>query len=257
MHTPSLPRLITHSATLALATTATHAASITWGAATNINPVGGAASDLDVSTAGTFFGALHFASQATNTTVNGVTFTGIDPGLFTANTITSGNFTLATVNPANTFFSRDSASAAAPYTTLSASYQSLLAGFLSFEVDFPPTMTLTMNNLVAGATYQFEWWSDWSDRTFTVPTTATAGNAVTLQSNPSMLDGGLGQFALGTFVADATRRQDITFTINKNVNSGPNAFQLRQLAPPTVPEPGTALFGLALLGLALARRARK
>ena len=207
---------------------------------------------LDVSTAGTFVGALHFASQATNTTVNGVTFTGIDPGLFTANTITSGNFTLATPNPANHFGADSTFFPVPPFSNLSASYQSLLKGHLQIN-NTPPTMTLTMNNLVAGATYQFEWWN--SDSSGNLTTTATSGNAVSLQTNPTFAPGGLGQYAIGTFLADATTSQAITFA--GNTPEVLNGFQLRKTADPTVPEPGTALFGLALLAPALTRRARR
>ena len=211
---------------------------------------------LDVSTAGTFVGALHFGNPAANTTVNGVTFTGINPGPFTANTITSGDFTLATANPASAFSAAGSGGVIAPFTTLSASYQSLLRGVLQIGNAAPPTLTLTMNNLMAGATYQFEWWNDTSNNPANFTTTATAGNAVTLNSNPgNNLNGGLGQYAIGTFVADATTSQAITFA--GDGDKVLNGFQLRQLAPPTVPEPGSALFGLALLAPALTRRARR
>ena len=207
-----------------------------------------------MSTVGTFVGALHFGnSLVTNTTVNGVTSTGINPGSFTANTITSGDFTLATANPARAFGAVSPDNLGTPFNTLSASYQSLLQRVLSGSAG-PFTMTLTMNNLVAGATYQFEWWKDTSslpNRT----TTATAGNAVTLNSNPSNAPGGLGQFALGTFVADATTSQAITFAASSDAVL--NGFQLRKTADPVVPEPGTALFGLALLAPALTRRTRR
>ena len=75
-------------------------------------------------------------------------------------------------------------------------------------------------------------------------------------SNASVQNWGLGEFALGTFVADATASQSVTFSSNSN--GVLTALQLRHLAPPPpVPEPGTALFGLALLGTALTRRTRK
>ena len=50
---------------------------------------------------------------------------------------------------------------------------------------------------------------------------------------------------LGTFTANAVSQQ-VTYD-NSELGGGFNAFQLRLAAPPVVPEPGTALFGLALL----------
>ncbi len=123
MHTPSFTRLLTLSVTLALATTAAQAASITWGAGAQ-----GITGDSNVSTADTFVGALHFGNLAADTTVNGVTFTGISANLI--NTITSGNFTLTTTNPASLFSATPPSPAGAPFSNLSASYQSLLASTL-------------------------------------------------------------------------------------------------------------------------------
>ena len=218
-----------------------HAAVINWGAATNIS------GDLDVSTAGTLVGAFNLGNPPTDTTVNGVTFTGLLPS---GNDFTSGNFNFATEG---TFAAAGGGSGAAPFSTLSAPYQALLStalGVNSTPPAFDPSaFTLTMNNLVAGQTYQFEWWFNFSGNGAPlVTTTATAGNSVTLNQNTSgAVNGGLGQFALGTFVADGTNSQAITFA-NTAGGAGNliNGFQLRQ-----VPEPSTlALLGLpALLGL--------
>jgi MYXO-CTERM domain-containing protein len=76
-----------------------------------------------------------------------------------------------------------------------------------------------------------------------------------LESNTSAALGVVGQFVLGTFTADATS-QVIAF----NGPSGPNlnGLQLRQVGPsPAVPEPGTALAGLVLVGLCGTMRRRR
>src|SRR5262249_5061681 len=117
--------------------------------------------------------------------------------------------------------------------------------------DFTNAITLTMSGLTPGNTYEFEWWKNVSNGFQSHTATATAGNAVSLNSNTSGgTAGGIGQFARGTFVADATTLETITFT--SAVQTTFNGFQLR-----VVPEPGTlSLAGLGLL-VAFGMRRRK
>jgi len=217
---------------LALAS-ASHAATVTWGAATGIT------GDSDVSTAGTLVGAFDIgATGVGNTNVNGTTFTALT---VTGTSVTSGNFNLTGPGLLGL---NNLTSANAPFNNLSASYQALLS---TIGATGGSPFTLTMSGLVTGQTYQFQWWYNDSAITSTFNTTASAGNSVTLQSNPSLVGGGLGQFATGTFVADGTNTQVITFTTTNN--GGINGFQLRSLsAASAVPEPGSALAGMLALG---------
>ena len=240
----------TAAAALAVAAATTHAATITWGPATNINPAGGAASDLDVDTTGTLVRALNLGTPSVaGTTVNGVNFEalGVATGV---PSVAIGNFTLSTV-AAGGLRGANFASAAAPFSGLSAPYQSLLRQ-PAFTSAPNGTMTLTMAGLTVGQSYQFQWWSDLSGAG-SGTTIASAGNSVSLNANPTIANGGLGQFAIGTFTADASGSQAITFTPNAGGQPILNGFQLRQAAP-VVPEPGTALFGVALCAVAGLRR---
>jgi hypothetical protein len=82
---------------------------------------------------------------------------------------------------------------------------------------------------------------------------AAAVNSVVLSSNTTDTDGGVGQFAIGTFTADATS-EAITFSGVSGVSPVLNGLQLRDLGPAPVPEPTTvALFAVGLGGLALNR----
>ena len=246
----SIRRSILAGAFLALTTITSHAAVVTWGAATNINPAGGAASDLDVSTTpGTVVGAFNLGPVGVpSTTINTVTFNPFAVPLG-APSVTVGNFTLATAG-AGGLRGSNFASGAAPFSNLSASYQNLLVP-QAFTVAANATMTLTMSGLNVGQNYEFQWWSDQS-----VPgggiTSAAAGNTVTLNSNTTAANGGLGQFALGTFTADALS-QAITFTPGGGQQPQLNGFQLRQTAAAAVavPEPGSALAGMLALGVCL------
>jgi PEP-CTERM motif-containing protein len=221
---------------------AAYAATITWGAATTIS------GDADVSTTGALLGAFNIGGPGVAaTTVNGVLF---NPFALSGASATSGNFNFS--NASGFGSNNSSGSASAPFSTLSASYQALLS---SIAGDFSTPSILTISALVLGRQYQFEWWTSYSAGSLGAESTvATAGNSIELSPNTTSAPGGVGQFALGTFTADATT-QVITFT------NGPSStehfldgFQLRDVtAAQTVPEPGTLL----LFGSGLAFAARK
>lgn len=233
--------------TLAASAT-THAASILWGAPTGIT------GDANVSTAGSLVGAFNLGSNGdigggpvASTTVNGVLFQGLGIGnLSTA--ASSGNFSLSAPAGFLMFPNGTFGSAAAPFSSLSASYQTLLNS--AATIDTPNTFTLTMSSLTAGQQYQFQWWANTSGPGFDTHT-GTAGNSVTLIDNTTAVEGGVGQFAIGTFTADAAS-QDVVFS----AGAGPgafaqvNGFQLRNVtATSAVPETSNLLIGLGLVAV--------
>jgi hypothetical protein len=239
--------LLTLAGSLAL-TGAAHAAAITWGSATNIS------ADSDVSTAGTLVGAFNVGGGGVaSTTVNTVLFTGF---AVSGNTSSSGNFTLSSASGLQSNNSVGGGGSA-PYSNLSSPYQVLVSSLMG-NTSSSANFTLAMSGLTTGDTYQFEWWSNDSNGFGANFTTASAGNSVTLNSATVAGTGGLGQFAVGTFVADISAAQQVTFTSG----GGPtpqlllNGFQLRDLGA-TVPEPSTALFGVAMLGVCAAARRRR
>jgi hypothetical protein len=196
----------------------THAANIIWLGATGIT------GDSDVSTTGTLVGAFNIGGPGVaTTTVNGVTFTGL---ALTGTSVTSGDFNLSIP----TAFENSNAfgTGSAPFSGLSAPYQALLS---SGAGDETTSFTLTMSALGIGQAYQFQWWCNVSSLAANFTTTATAGTAVTLGSNPSATAGGLGQFATGIFVADAPTE---VITFSSTSSSVLDGFQLR-----VVPEPST------------------
>ena len=231
-------------AIIVMSVTASTAADISWGPATNI--VG----ESNVSTLGTLVGAFNIGPTGVpDTTVNGVLFQGFAVPLFSTSA-TFGNFTLTRgpENVGSSFLSRsDLGSALPPFSSLSAAYQTLLSsGTGTPDCSF----TLTITGLSVGTIYQFQWWDNDSHLGAGVRTIATAGPnitpgaSVTLSSNTGDGGGvgGIGQFAIGNFMAD-TDTQIISFrcpTAPLGVNNI-NAFQLR-----VIPEPSTWL--LLILG---------
>ena len=123
---------------------------------------------------------------------------------------------------------------AAPATNLTEAYQAVLTG--GNYSSGATACTVTLNNLTLGEQYQVQLWVDdsrsaGSSRTETV----SSGTAVTLDYNNTDVPGGLGQYTLGTFTADAATQ---TITLTGNASSQINAIQLRDLGlPPTALTP--------------------
>jgi hypothetical protein len=205
----------------------------------------GITGDADVVTGGTTFGAVNLGNaSAAATTVNGVPFAAL--GIVQTSSATSGNFQF---NGAGAIIVGQTTS---PPPGLSAAYLPLFtSGIIHTTLD---PITLTISGLTPGEQYEFEWWNN-TQSAGGAPTTATAGNSVTLTGTP-------GQFATGTFTADATS-QVITFGSATGSNvPALTAVQLRDLGPaPGVPEPSSlALLGMggaALAGYSCRRRRKQ
>jgi hypothetical protein len=206
--------------------------------------------DSDVSTEGTLVGAFNFAGPAT--TINGVEFLEFAVGL-ASNTVGNYNFSVAS----GTIGSSATGATSSPFTDLSSEYQALL-GSAAQRGD--ATMTLTLSGLTIGQRYSFQAWVNDSRYPgasgFTYPVDITAGNTVTLNPNTTPLDmngmgveGGVGQYAIGRFTADATTQQVEFFGGEVGVVNG---FQLRE-----VPEPSTMLTILMPLGLSVVASRRR
>lgn len=207
-----------------------------------------------MSTLGTLDRAFLVGGSATTlsaVTVNGVTFS---PFVVTGNPTTVGTTTLGSdggLGANNATFG----SASQPYSDLSTSYKGILEN--SVNGNEPNTLTLTLSGLTIGLVYQFQWWVNDSRAAGgpTRQTISTATNSVSLEHNVQNIEGGVGQFVIGTFTADNTN-QLITFTGTSTgiPTAAPqiNAFQLR-----VIPEPSTIallFFGGAAVLRKLTRR---
>lgn len=191
-----------------------HAAPITFATAENMT------ADNNVSTTGSLVYAYNWTAAAR--TVNGVTFAvGSSPNSGTNLTLAG----LPTVN--NTAFTIGSGD----FNNLSAAYKALVVG--SAYGSTATTATVTMNNLVVGSKYVVQAWvSDPRGGSIAtrIQTIASAGgNSQSFDFNSTNAGGGVGQFVIGTFTADATTQ---SFTLASTGTNLPqlNALQLRDVS---------------------------
>lgn len=229
------------------------AANIVWDAPAPIS------SETDVSTTGALLYAFSFGGSGVSpTTVNGVTFGsfaapnggrgGAAAGTVTLNLLDAADYFRTTVT--------ETGATTAPFSNLSAAYQGLLRSAVSDGWN-PSHMTLTLGGLTIGNRYELQFWSNEST-SFTnyvgnnTRTILTAGNAASLDGNGTDDIGGLGQWVMGRFTADALS-QAIDITGGNPAGASPilSAFQVRN-----VPEPASlSLLGLGAI-LAASRRHR-
>ena len=227
---------------------------ISWGPAQNIT------GDSDVSTVGTLLCAYNFGTASVaSTTVNGVTFAPFVIQDFQ----TSGTVGSVTITESPDFlYGYDvGGTGTTPFSNLSSAYKALLNSAAS--AGMPATITIDLGGLTPGQSYEFQWWANNSsiaDNWFV--TSASAGNAVSVSANTlgssggegSGIDGGTGQFAIGTFTADSTS-YSIAFNGEDSYEPIINGFQVR-----AVPEPSTcimALAGITCGGVSMWRRRRR
>jgi len=217
--------------------------------------------DTNVSKTGTLVYAYHFTQDSeANVAVNGVNFAAFSLSFSHDNLslpVTKGNVT-ASPGTGGVLDAKDTVAgwSSGTFTTLSSAYQSLVGGGVS---DLSKQFSFTLSGLTPGQTYQLQLWSSCSSDmgyffntpSHNVKNQISAGNSVTLDVNNTNTPGGVGQWVIGTFTADATTE---TISIsNSATNDGPvlNAFQLR-----LVPEPcaGLLLSGSGLFFATLRRR---
>ncbi len=177
------------------------AATITWGAATTIS------ADPDVYTNGA---ALYAYTGGTAATVNGVTFTAGNSGAAWGGISLSG---FGTDN--QTAFGSGTGS---PWSTLSTVYKTVLSGGAYGGAS---AGTVTLNGLTSGHEYAVQIWANdnrgGGEATRNEIASSTGGNTVTLayEANQASGGGGVGQYALGTFVANSASQ---TFTLTPSAS---------------------------------------
>ncbi|MEI7535347.1 MAG: autotransporter-associated beta strand repeat-containing protein, partial [Verrucomicrobiae bacterium] len=196
---------------MAFATLPAAAQTIFWGAPTTIS------GDTDVSTLGT--GLYAYTGGSGAATVNGVAFAAGNSG-----TAWGANVTLANLGSTYSGFN----GAAAPFTSLSAAYQTVLKGGAYGSSGNP---TVTLNGLTANERYLVQIWLNDSRATGRFAT--TSGNGVSLLYCVGNTVGGVGQYALGYFIATGT---SATFALTPSQAGGQqlNAIQVRDLGTATL-----------------------
>ena len=115
---------------------------------------------------------------------------------------------------------------------ISAAYATLLSQNVANNTT-GSTLTLTLNGLTVGAHYELQFWfhdaNATGQGTLIVKSPGNVDPWVKLDANPGNSIGGRGQFALGTFTADAVTQ---TITLQGSVNPVLQAYQLRRITDP-------------------------
>jgi hypothetical protein len=225
-----------------------YAAIVTWQPAHNISQ------SSDVVVSGTLVGAFNVgASGVPSTTVNTVVFSPLEiPSDLSTGTVVSGNFSFSGVARQSSNTNRGSSSP--PFSTLAASdppYATLLQSaadtLAGGPMGSPWPQSLDIFGLNIDHLYLIQFWTNDSDFASTNTVRIEEFTPITLRRNTSNAVGGLGQFAIGTFVADYPHRL-------VPIGAGPiNAFQLRDLG--VVPEP--SIWGILGVGSAVLLGIRK
>jgi len=222
------------------------AAVITWQSAKDI------AGSSDVATQGTLVRALN--PGGSSTTINGVTFAAFaNTGSGTTVSSGSGTGDITMVASGSSWSSGaifGANPAAAPYSSLPTAYQTLL-GSATFTLN-ATSAVYTIGGLTLGQSYLIELWVNDSRNIASVWTrnnTFSAGNSSgALDFNVQNANGGVGQYTVGTFTADAVTEN---ISVSSNASVQLSGYQLRAIPEPSV----IGTFALAILvGLWLRRR---
>lgn len=193
----------------------------------NFKPAVTCAGDTDVLALGQ--GLFAYNNSPQGTTINGVAFT---TATGQTSTIGGGNVTLAGFT---TSLPRNFAGTAAPYTSLSAAYTNLVCGGVyNSTVAAGKVGTVTLNNLIPGHDYALQLWANSSGANSLTETIydGVGGATNTLSLNTTGVGGGLGQFIVGTFIADSSSQN---FTLDEGAASSGflplmNSLQVRDVS---------------------------
>lgn len=131
---------------------------------------------------------------------------------------------------------------------LSVNYRALVTGAIFSNTEAAVT-TFVFNDLTIGTQYVFQLWA-MDDRALADGRALNFLDGPNISYNVSGTEGGYGQYAIGSFVADATSQAIILTPTAFNTPSLISAIQLR-----VVPEPTTALM-LGIAGALVAFRRR-
>ena len=219
------------------------AAIIAWGSPQQITGT------TDVITTGTLFASANF--NGSNVNVNGVAFTAF-PITNGGTSQTVGNLNVIGTGTAG-FSAATFSTSSNPYGALPTDYKNLLGPVLQQSGAAPAnTLTFNVNNLTVGGTYTIQYWVN-DPRTNSAGRTINVGGTVLDPNTSGDTSGGLGQWLLGQFVADATTQ---SFTVQPATGSFvyANALQVRVLA---VPEPSAIAILAAAAGMGATLRLRR
>jgi hypothetical protein len=243
---PTLKTLVLCAAVAGMFTAAANAANITWQTPLTISGTS------DVSLNGSLVGTWApgddwgYPNYADLYPVNGVTFNAYGSGPFNSFLSASGN--------------DDRYGSYANPGTADANYNFLMQTSI---YSYGSSMSFTWGGMTEGNTYELQFWVHDGRNSVTAQRseTLTGGANTSAPLAYGFGSGGLGQYILGTFVADGSGQQTISMNAFGGPDIGPSAqitlLQLRDVT--VVPEPSALVFlaaGVGSLFLGFRRKTR-
>jgi len=194
------------------------AADVTWSTPTAIS------GDADVVASGALDRAYSMGTTGKVVAVNGVLFTPFGAKA-AGDDFTDGQTTVAISGDGDGLAS-DAAILGNGLTSFSPYYRAILQSSL---FDHGSALALTLHGLTVGSTYLIQSWTyDPQGVPWTETLTGGANTSAAIKYNSTETLSGLGQFVVGTFIADSTS-QTVIYTPNGG-DAQINAFQLRVVA---------------------------
>ncbi len=203
-----------------------YAASINWSTPTTVS------GDSDVTNSGTALYAYYLGGGGANQTINGVTFTNV------GGTATWGNVAFT---GAGTFSYATNilGTSVTPFSNLSVAYSNVLSG--GIWIAGGAAVTVTFNNLIIGHQYTVQFWANDSRgsgvQTNRYDTLSGNWGSSKLLFNSTHVAGGVGQYVIGNFIADATSQSFVV--TGGNLTSGGSVSQTEAIQ---VRDNGVAVF---------------
>ena len=226
------------------------AASITWGTPSTI--IG----DSDIVNVGSLVSAYSFGGLSVDArTINGVTFSPF-PIPDNVSTVTQEQLTVNfpvfdVVSGVSNY-----GSTLAPFAALSTNYKAMLSTAAVASSSTAARIEMTYSGLAVGNAYTLQMWISNANFDLFFPLAVDDGNGINnrqLDTNSTNGAGGVGQYVVGTFVANSTT-QNFRVRSPGSIPAFVNAVQLRTTQ---VPEPAAAsLILLAGISGSMLRRSR-
>jgi hypothetical protein len=212
--------------------------------------------EASIANNGTFVSAYNFGTSS-DVTINSVTFTGLGTSSTSGYNSVTGSFSITPASDSGGTTTVNYTGSASVFTDLGVAEKTLLSSYITGnDGGDPQGYEVELENLTLGQEYQIQIWVS-DSRAATIGSLSDRTGAIVdgpaVDHNTSNVEGGLGQYVIGSFTATDTTE---SFTYLGSTENGSGYIPLNAFSLRAVPEPASAalLGGLAALALVFRRR---